>query len=88
MRCGFTAFATRGRTRQPVVLMAEERILPPFPDELVTAAIKEDAIRFLLELGLPGRIAAAHLTRWGAMTDVSISGNDFRRVRSGRGGRP
>lgn len=66
--------------------MAEERILPPFPDELVTAAIKEDAIRFLLELGLPSRIAAGHLLRWGAMTDVTITKTDIRRVRPDRGG--
>lgn len=67
--------------------MSEERILPPFPDELVTAAIKEDAIRFLLELELPSRIAGAHLTRWGAMTDVTIGPNDILRVRRGLRGR-
>ncbi len=61
--------------------MPEERILPPFPDELVTAAIKEDAIRFLLELRLPSRIAAGHLKRWGTMTEVTITNSDIRRVR-------
>ena len=61
--------------------MPEERILPPFPDELVTAAIKEDAIRFLLELGLPSRIASSHLKRWGTMTDVLITKADIVRVR-------
>lgn len=61
--------------------MPEERILAPFPDELVTRAIKEDAIRFLLDLGLPSRIAASHLTRWGAVADVTITPTDIRRVR-------
>ena len=68
--------------------MAEERILPPFPDELVTGAIKEDAIRFLLELGLPSRLAASHLTRWGLMTEVTINKADIARVRRDRGGVP
>ena len=68
--------------------MAEERILPPFPDELVTGAIKEDAIRFLLELGLPSRLARSHLTRWGLMTEVTINKADIDRVRRDRGGAP
>lgn len=68
--------------------MAEERILPPFPDELVDAAIKEDAIRFLLELGLPSRIAASHLKRFGVMTEVTITNTDIGRVRRDRGGAP
>ena len=68
--------------------MAEERILPPFPDELVTAAIKEDAIRFLLELELPSRIAASHLQRFGEMTEVTITKADIFRVRRDRGGAP
>lgn len=68
--------------------MAEERILPPFPDALVTDAIKEDAIRFLLELELPSRIARAHLTRWGLMTETTITAVDFARVRFAPGGVP
>lgn len=61
--------------------MAEERILPPFPDELVTNGRKQDAIAFLLELELPGRIAASHLTRWGAVAGVVVSGDDIARLR-------
>ena len=61
--------------------MTEERILAPFPDELVTRGSKEDAIRFLLDLGLPSRIAASHLSRWGAVADVTITAADIRRVR-------
>lgn len=61
--------------------MPEERILAPFPDELVTAGVKEDAIRFLLDLGVPSRIAASHLTRWGAVAGVEITKADIRRVR-------
>lgn len=61
--------------------MAEERLLPPFPDELVTGAIKEDAIRFLLGLGLPSRLARFHLNRWGLMTETTITKGDFDRVR-------
>ena len=61
--------------------MPEERILPPFPDELVTAAIKEDAIRFLVKLGLPSRLARSHLTRWGLMTETTITKADFDRIR-------
>jgi len=68
--------------------MPEERILAPFPDELVTRAIKEDAIRFLLDLGLPSRIAASHLTRWGAVAGVTITTADIRRVRPERPGAP
>lgn len=66
--------------------MAEERILAPFPDELVTGGVKEDAIRFLLELALPSRIAASHLTRWGAVAGVTITPADIRRVQPGRAG--
>jgi hypothetical protein len=62
--------------------MAEERILPPFPDELVTGGRKEDAILFLLELELPGRIAASHLTRWGAVSGVNVTADDIARIRS------
>lgn len=67
--------------------MAEERILPPFPDELVTAGVKEDAIRFLLELALPSQIAVNHLVRWGEVAGVPINADDRERVRktSGRG---
>ncbi len=65
--------------------MAEERILAPFPDELVTAGVKEDAIRFLLELALPSRIAANHLVRWGMVSGVSIGVDDIARVRMDRG---
>ncbi len=68
--------------------MAEERILPPFPDELVLAAIKEDAIRFLLDLGLPSRIASSHLKRWGTMTAVPITKTDIGRVRRDLGSLP
>lgn len=60
--------------------MPEERILPPFPDALVTSPVKEDAIRFLLELRLPGRIGRAHLVRWGEMTGVELTTFDFSRV--------
>lgn len=67
--------------------MAEERILPPFPDRLVTAGVKEDAIRFLLELRLPSQIAANHLVRWGQVAGVPITADDRARLRknSGRG---
>lgn len=61
--------------------MAEERILPPFPDELVTGGRKQDAIFFLLELRLPGRIAAVHLSRWGEVADVPITPDDIERLR-------
>lgn len=62
--------------------MPEERILAPFPDTLVTAGVKEDAIRFLLDLGVPSRIASSHLTRWGEVAGVEITKADIRRVRS------
>ena len=62
--------------------MAKERILPPFPDELITAGIKEDAIRFLLELRLPSRIAANHLTRWGEVAGVNVTKDDINRIRA------
>lgn len=61
--------------------MPEERILPPFPDKLVTDGRKVDAILFLLELELPGRIAASHLTRWGAVTGVDVTADDVARLR-------
>ena len=67
--------------------MAEERILPPFPDELVTGGNKQDAILFLLELGLPGRIAASHLSRWGEVTGVTLFAEDIARIRRGLGRR-
>lgn len=67
--------------------MAEERILPPFPDKIVTAGIKEDAIRFLIELRLPSQIAVNNLVRWGQVAGVPIRADDRARVRktSGRG---
>lgn len=64
--------------------MVETRQLPPFPDELVTGRDKERAIRFLLELALPGRFAARDLQRWGELTEVSVTPADFARVRRRR----
>ena len=63
--------------------MPEERILPPFDDELVTGGRKEDAILFLLELRLPARIAASHLSRWGEVSGVTVTVSDIARVRAG-----
>lgn len=61
--------------------MPEERILPPFPDELVERPRKEDAIRFLLELALPGRIGSNHLVRWSEVTGIAVTKSDIFRVR-------
>jgi hypothetical protein len=59
----------------------EERILPPFPDELVSPNRKEDVIQFLMLSAIPGRFAARHLQRWGQMVGVEISAAEFGRVR-------
>ena len=60
--------------------MAEERILPPFPDELITGKNKEGAIRLLLDLELPTGIAQRHLRRFGDVAAVAIGTGDLRRV--------
>jgi hypothetical protein len=59
----------------------EERILPPFPDALVSPNRKEDVIRWLLAHDIPGRYAANHLQRWGQVTGVEITPAEFGRVR-------
>jgi hypothetical protein len=46
--------------------------LPPFPDELLFADRKNDAIAFLRRLGLPYWIASAHLGRWAAVVGVEL----------------
>jgi hypothetical protein len=51
--------------------------LPPFPDELLAPARKADAIRLLTWLGLPFRIGAAHLKRWGEVAGVEITTSDL-----------
>lgn len=57
-------------------MVAPQR-LPPFPDELLDRARKADAIRLLKWLGLPFRIAAEHLKRWGDVAGVPITQDDL-----------
>jgi hypothetical protein len=57
--------------------VVEPQRLPPFPDELLEPARKGDAIRLLRWLGLPFRIKADHLKRWGDVVDVPISRSDL-----------
>lgn len=52
--------------------------LPPFPDELLDRARLSDAIRLLTWLGLPFRIAAEHLKRWGDVAGVKVTEEDLR----------
>ncbi len=59
-----------------MTVVAPQR-LPPFPDELLDRARKADAIRFLTWLGLPFRIAAEHLKRWGDVAGVPITRSDL-----------
>lgn len=54
--------------------------LPPFPDELLRADSKEKAIGFLRALGVPNRIAARNLRRWGQYVGVELTRDDFVRV--------
>jgi hypothetical protein len=54
---------------------------PPWPDELLDAARKDDAIKWLLQHGVPSRIAAAALQRWGAYVGAELTGADYKRVR-------
>jgi len=60
--------------------MPEERILPPFPDVIVTGGSRQDAIQFLMDLRLPSRIARAHLVRWGEVAGVVVTPSDLRQV--------
>lgn len=53
-------------------MVAPQR-LPPFPDELLERARLADAIKLLSWLGLPFRIAAEHLKRWGDVAGVEIT---------------
>jgi hypothetical protein len=57
-------------------MVAPQR-LPPFPDELLEPLRKADAIRLLRWLGLPFRIAAEHLKRWGDVAGVPITRDDL-----------
>jgi len=57
--------------------VVEPQRLPPFPDELLEPARKADAIRLLRWLGLPFRIAAEHLKRWGDVAGVPITTSDL-----------
>lgn len=56
--------------------MAEERILPPFPDELVERPRKEAVLEFLSDLQLPRRIARVHLKRWSDVTGIAVTESD------------
>ena len=51
--------------------------LPPFPDEVLEPERKQQAIEFLLSLGLPYYIASAHLGRWGAYVGVELGQADY-----------
>jgi len=51
--------------------------LPPFPDELLEPVRKGDVIRLLTWLGLPFRISAEHLKRWGDVAGVKITTSDL-----------
>lgn len=57
--------------------MVEPQRLPPFPDELLDRSRKADAIRLLTWLGLPFRIAASHLKRWGDVAGAEITTSDL-----------
>lgn len=57
--------------------------LPPFADELLEPRRKADVIRVLRGLGIPSRIRAAHLQRWGEFVGVELTDEDFRAVRGG-----
>lgn len=61
--------------------MPEDRILPPFPDDMITHPDKSATIAYLRGLGLPSRIASKHLGRWGKMTETEITPRDYRAVR-------
>lgn len=60
--------------------MAEERILPPFPDELVLRGDREEAIAFLLDLELPSGIAQRHLKRFADVAKLELVTGDLLRV--------
>lgn len=51
--------------------------LSPFPDDVLERDRKEQAIEFLLSLGLPYYIASAHLGRWAAYVGVELSREDY-----------
>ena len=51
--------------------------LSPFPDGLLEPELKEQAIEFLLSLGLPYYIASAHLGRWAAYVGVELGQADY-----------
>lgn len=56
-------------------------LLPPWPDELLAAELKERAISHLRGVGLPSRYAAAHLGRWASFVELELEPRDFRAVR-------
>ena len=66
--------------------MVRPQRLPPFPDELLDPARKGDAIRLLRWLGIPFRLAAAHLKRWGDVVGVPIDTFDLELLRDEREG--
>jgi hypothetical protein len=57
--------------------VVEPQRLPPFPDELLDRARLADVIKLLTWLGLPFRVAAAHLKRWGDVAGVPITAREL-----------